>query len=489
MASPEVLRLTRLDQTMLRVYVRQLLVFPFPDFCSKEEAQATLAASLLVTLKQFPFLAGTVEQTEFRTGALSVRYPSNIDPKVVSQLLTTIDLDTSKLDFEDLCHSGVPPSQLPSDVFCPVVLRSHPGTDDPFVEGLTMFTKGLPIPVFAAQISFISNGLVLSAYTHHSVVDGSGIAKIYQVWSAHTRTYGRGMKVPQQKEGTKLNHARHALDSLTTNAPTMKLPEFRFPGDPINPPLRDNPYKLSAKILVFSASTITKLAASLSTITKGRISTFTALTALIWSQITNARRDAMIEKGVQKTTVGIAIDHRKRVGQLIPSDYIGNCANGMTVSLPLAAILTSHTMDEEHIAPVALAISNGLSEIDLDWFRARLSIISKQENSSKLLLNVDTRNGPDIFITSWMHIGADDLWAIGGTVKVQSEHGDMRRWFSKPTAIRKPQCQTEGGIQILPRRKGDEAPFEILCCLEEGEMERTMQGLQEREWVERVVDG
>jgi BAHD acyltransferase len=297
------------------------------------------------------------------------------------------------------------------------------------------------------------------------------------------------MKIPQQVEATELNNARHALDSLISGAPTMDLPEFRFPGDYINPPLRDTPYGLSARVFVFSASTILKLAASLSTFTKERISNFTALTALIWCQITNARREAMLKKGIQKTTVGLAIDHRKRVGSLIPNDYIGNCASGMTVSLPLSTMFSIETMNVEHIAPIALAVSQGLSEINLDWFRARLSAISRQENSSKLLLNVRTCNGPDIFITSWMHIGADDVWATAGTAKIKAEDGEMRRWECKPTAIRKPQSKSEGGIQILPRRKGDEAPFETLICLEEGEMERTIKGLQDGNWVEKIVDG
>ena len=488
-STSEVLELTRLDQTILRVYVRQLLVFPFPTFCQKEETQTALATALLVTLKQFPFLAGTVEQKDPRTGALTVRYPKSIDSEHVTRILTVNNSDINGIDYETLCEAGIPPSQLPGDILCPFVLRSHPGMDDPFVEGLTTFIKGLPIPVFAAQINFISHGFILSAYTHHSVVDGTGIAKMYQVWSAHTRSYGLGMKIPQQVEATELNNARHALDSLIPNAPTMDLPEFRFPGDPINPPLRDTPYKLSAKVLVFSASTMLKLAASLSTITKERISTFTALTVLIWCQITNARREAMLKQGIRKTTVGLAIDHRKRVGSLIPNDYIGNCASGMAVSLPLSTIPSMETMTAEHIAPVALAISYGLNEINLDWLRARLSAMSRQENSSKLLLNVDTRNGPDIFITSWMHIGADDVWAIAGTAEIKAEDGEMRRWGCKPTAIRKPQSKTEGGIQILPRRKGDEAPFETLICLEEGEMERTVKGLQEGNWLEKIVDG
>jgi len=176
----EVLDLTRLDQTMLRTYVRQLLVFPFPNASKKKEAQAGLAIGLHATLKQFPFLAGTIEQTNTSTGVMTVRYPKSISLEVASCMLTVSNLNVDELSYDTLCEAGTPPSRLRDEAHCPLTLRSHAGVDDPFAEGFTTFAKGLPIPVSAAQINFISNELILSAYTHHSVIDGTGIAKIYQ---------------------------------------------------------------------------------------------------------------------------------------------------------------------------------------------------------------------------------------------------------------------------------------------------------------------
>lgn len=479
------LDLTILDRTILSVYVRQLLIFPFPNPDHRANAVQVLHTGLFEVLRHFPFLAGAVEQTDPVTGAMSVQYPSNIDQKISSQLLEVTTLETSKFDYDLLCREGVPPWRLPSDVFCPSGLRGHPGLDDPFAEGLTMFANGLPLPVFVTQATFVPKGLILSAYTHHSVVDGTGIAKIYQAWSGFTQTYGCQQSLPIQTDAAAMNNARHAFDNLIVDAIPMDLPEFRYLDDPaLVPPLHDLPYNLSVKIFVFSAARITALAISLSSICKERISNFTALTALIWCHVTDARRPLLLEKHIQKTKVGIANDHRKRVGSLLPDDYLGNCANGMVISLPISSIPNTETMDEKELAPVALAISNGLSDINLEWFKARLLGLSKQQNSSKLWLNLDTRNGPDIFITSWMHIGADDIWAIPGTAKLETG-----AWGCKPTAVRKPQCAWEGGMQILPRQKGNEAPFEIMVCLEEGEEERLMTSLQRGKWVERAVDG
>ncbi|KAF3049036.1 hypothetical protein E8E11_007911 [Didymella keratinophila] len=480
----ETLDLTRLDQAVLRVYVRQLLIFPFPDAVLREEAGAALAAGLLATFKQFPFLAGTVEQMDSTIGALTVRYPKTVDSELVSRLLTTNALDGAELAYESLIDAGIPPIRLPANDLCPFAMRSHPGIDDPYAEVLTTFKKKHPIPVFAAQMNFIPGGLILSAYTHHAVIDGTGIAKIYQVWSENTRRNGTGAAMLEQISALTLNNARHALDTLTEDAPTAKeLPEFCFPGDSRPPSLRDLPVKLSAKLLVFSTSKISALAASLSDITGQHISNFTALASFVWCQATNARRAAIEAKGIRKTTLGIATDHRRRVGSLLPNDYIGNVANAMVVSVPLSLIPTTESMDAEGIAPVALALSNALAGVDLDWFRSRLLELSKQKNPSKLMMKCHTMNGPDIFITSWQHIGADEGWAIPGTAKA----GDGK-WGCKPTAIRKPHNLWEGGMQILPRRRGDEAPYEIPLCLEEGDMERVLCSLQEGNWVERVVE-
>ena len=480
----ETLNLTRLDQTVLRVYVRQLLIFPFPDAALREEAGAVLAAGLLATFKQFPFLAGTVEQSDSGIGALTVRYPKTVGSELVSRLLTTNALDEEELTYGSLVDAGIPPVKLPANGLCPFAMRSHPGIDDTYAEVLTTFKKGQPIPIFAAQMNFIPGGLILSAYTHHAAIDGTGIASVYQAWSENTRKHGTGMSIPEQISARSLNDARHALDTLIEGAPAAKeLPEFLFPGDSKPPLLRDPPVKLSAKLLVFSPSTISTLAASLSKITEQRISNFTALASFVWCQATNARRASIEAKGIEKTTLGIATDHRKRVGSLLPDDYLGNVANAMVVSVPLSSIPTADNMDAEGVAPIAFALSEALAGVDLNWFRSRLLELSKQKNPSKLMMNCHTMNGPDIFITSWQHIGADDVWAIPGTAKAQD-----RKWGCKPTAIRKPHNLWEGGMQILPRRKGDEAPYEIPLCLEEGDMERVLRNLQEGNWVERVVE-
>lgn len=490
------LYLSILDQTILRVYVRHLLIFPFPDPSHADTATDALQAGFAAVLHQIPFLAGTIEQLDPQSGRLALRYYEHIPLELVSRIFSkNSHLSTNlNFDYEVLRKEGAPPLRLPSDVFCPNLLKRHPGLDDPFAEGITSFTKGRPIPVFAAQANFIPGGLILSVYAHHSVLDGTGILRLYQIWSEHVSSRSRGKEKSESLLSSPLSATsmqnidmeRRALDALASPSSSIRCPEVRYPGTLTNAPtLRNIPYKLTPKILIFPASTISDLSTSLSSISNVRISTFTALAALLWGHITSARSSSLAENGIRETTLGIAVDHRRNLGPPFTQSYLGNCTTGMITSLPTCTLISPQPITAEHLAPVALNISQSISSVNFDWFRARLSYYSRTPNLATHSLNLNLTNGPDLFITSWMHMGADCEWGIPGTMK---NDGEVSSRCGKPTAIRKPHCASEGGIIILPRRKVEADEFEVLVCLEEVEMERVIESLLKGIWLKRVID-
>jgi BAHD acyltransferase len=75
-------------------------------------------------------------------------------------------------------------------------------------------------------------------------------------------------------------------------------------------------------------------------------------------------------------------------------------------------------------------------------------------------------NGPDLFITSWQHFFVNWKWDIPGTV------GD-----GTPGAMWYPNHISECRIRILPRKSDGDRNYELLVCLEEGAMERWIEGL------------
>lgn len=152
---------------------------------------------------------------------------------------------------------------------------------------------------------------------------------------------------------------------------------------------------------------------------------------------------------------------------------------GITTSCPLSLMLfqTSSPVDARYLAPTALSITHTLSSITLGWLKNRMSLFSQTPNSYQLSMDVHIPDGPDLFVTSWIHLGADCAWNIPGTTS------------QIPNAIRKPQSGAEGSIHIMPRSTAsDESrPFELLLCLEEVEMCKVVNGLQKEGWVERVI--
>ncbi|KAJ4301884.1 hypothetical protein N0V90_003980 [Kalmusia sp. IMI 367209] len=508
--------LSILDQTMLRMYVRHLLIFEFPDPGHLEDAVDALRAGLSATIRQFPILAGTIKPSDAQTGRLSLQYPEIVSEELIDQIFTFSFDQAGNPNFEytKMEKAGFPPSSLPRDAFCPDLLRSHPGLDDAFAEGMISFEKGQPVPVMAVRATFTRGGLILSVYSHHSAIDGSGIAKIYKAWSGYTKSYAQTGTLKtslESKHEVGLDAQRHSFDDLAISNESIDCPEVRYPGTPSRTTsLRAVPYKLSAKIFVFSASTISELASELSSITKKRVSSFNALVSLLWTQVTVARSSILAKKNIESTSLSIAYDHRKNLDEHFKESYLGNCATGIKASVPVSSnsqfstsvpkrvrdLLSTESsvndgisfsnmlfqnpedsIDAEMLAPTALVVADTLSSITLDWLKARLSLFTRTPDSHRLSMDVDIVNGPDLFVTSWMRIGTDCTWGIPGTTS------------SLPKAIRKPQSSVEGNIHILPTvREENEAPaFEVLMCLEEWEMEKVMRRLEGERWAIRVI--
>lgn len=57
----------------------------------------------------------------------------------------------------------------------------------------------------------------------------------------------------------------------------------------------------------------------------------------------------------------------------------------------------------------------------------------------------------------------------------------------KAGALRKPSHKSEGGMRVLARQEEGDRDFEVLMCLEVGEMARFVEGLGRR--LSRVVEG
>tara|TARA_R110002003_G_scaffold215_1_gene16423 strand:- start:11741 stop:13213 length:1473 start_codon:yes stop_codon:yes gene_type:complete len=462
------------QQPHIRNYGRHLTIFPFPAFSPShaDAAVHALRTGLAVTLQRFPQLAGSLSIPDRTTGKLRLVHPQNINAatdinRIFSPSFAVVD--DPKFSFDTLAARHFDPNDFPADIFCPALLKNHPGLDDgdAYATGPTTLAKDIDVPVMAAQATFVHGGLVLSVWCHHCVADGTGMRRVYSTWSRGVRNGVEITADADEGEGQgdgdgDGGSVEEMLDTLArSSAPEQTLPHP--PTAAVKPGLRTGSYQVSTKLLRFSQDKIVALAHTLSTLTRTRISPFIALAALTWSHIHLARSALLSPFSTQSSSLAVVVDLRGRLGGTFEraATYIGNCvlsAKPHIESLP--AMVGS--ISPEAMAPFALRIADALGTFDRGAITARLATLVASNAATPAIDCQDLRfaNGPDVYITDWRGMGMDNEWGVPGTSS------------ATPVAMRRACWSGEGGIVVLPRGRGGEGAWEVLVSLaEEDEME------------------
>lgn len=465
------LHLSVIDRTMIRAYIKQLMIFPFPNSTHTDEALRNIRTGLSLTVQQLPFLAGTLVVDDLNIHNLKATYPEPPRPNEGDIILIASHAleNNARFSYYTMEAMGFPPVMLPEHEFCPEGLR-YPASG----------TFGVPIPIMMSQATFIPGGLVLSVYTHHTVVDGSGVDVVYKIWAAHTKNAkdSTGNTALSSSSGLVNSSAlRRAIDAMSkscTSDALPRCPELRSREESCNmAPLRPEPYHIVAKIISLSESSISRVKSELQAQTATRISTFVALVALFCSRITRARARVLARSSHKSTRLGVAMNMRTRCTADLGSDFVGNMSLFSSTKVPIE--------DCTSPMPLALALNATFSSVDAEWFTRRLKYLTTVEDLSTLAASCPSfsrDNGPDLFISSWQRLGMEWDWGIPGTSD------------GKPSAIRKPGIGDsgggEGGLNIMPRREEAGRDYEVMVILEEGDMGRLIEGLGDL--VKRVVD-
>ncbi|KAF1848112.1 uncharacterized protein K460DRAFT_276289 [Cucurbitaria berberidis CBS 394.84] len=224
-----------------------------------------------------------------------------------------------------------------------------------------------------------------------------------------------------------------------------------------------------------SSSVTSDLRSALSSFTSSRISRFIALATLLWEQIIFARCAMLISQGYPRTTLAVVVDLRKHCGAPFTApDCLGNFVLSAKPTWPLPIVSSfrfPRIVNAQHLAPFAQCISHSLQSIDRAWVTNRLAYIASSAPPLIDTHELTFSNGPDLYITSWEHMGADCEWDIPGTGS------------AKPTALRRAAWVSEGGIVVLPRQQDGDAPYEVLVSLAEEDMMRLQKGMQDGGWL------
>ncbi|KAF2185590.1 hypothetical protein K469DRAFT_726702 [Zopfia rhizophila CBS 207.26] len=473
------LHLSITDQVAVRAYIRNLLIFPFPDPNQAEDAIRVLKDGLQVTLSQLPYLAGTLGPADPQAGKIPLSYTDDI-PDISTLFDYSVGKDSLKWiqenwpNYEELREAGMPPSMFPGKTFAPRSLRNLDGMESTIAEGKATF-NGFAVPVMGTQAFFIPGGLVLSIYVHHSVVDGTGLSVFYKRFSENVRLRRSGQALRPEDHST----PRRQVDTRTST------PRLGHPA-PACPPYTTRKFdyaktlapdtKCSGKLFIIRAARIRDFRDSLtgSVKTNTKLTVFNVLAALVWIHVTRARAPHL--KGYEETNAGIAVDVRRKLKPALDKEYMGNMAIYTKATLPIEDFVAEERVTNTTLIPVIQSINTSISNVDNEWVKDHLSFFSTVPKFDDVSLGLHFSFGTDLFITSWMNFGAEHEWDIPGTTS------------RKPEFIRKPHSAEDGGVLIMPRRYEEDAPYEVLIQLANEDMARLLNevgGLTE--WADKVV--
>ncbi|RMZ66255.1 trichothecene 3-o-acetyltransferase [Pyrenophora seminiperda CCB06] len=468
----------------------------FPDQNYAESAIQALSAGLHLTLKKFPFLAGTLTLADRETGKLALEYPSEVSEKELNSIFRSKQIHYHDTDFphayKQLKRDGMPPSAFKSAMFVPEDLANYSGVPADG-EGKIDFNKS-DAPAMRTQAFFIPGGLVLSMYMHHSVFDFSGVTHFWQTFSANVSSMSGQRPELHRAADTTSTADRQSL--LRQNV-DKQIPQLRNAGSADcycdGPPnyVKTLPQgtKCTQRIIVISAARVREYRELLRAHfpKDGAPTICNVLAALVWTHVTRARAARLLKCGMTETSLGIATDLRRRQNPPVPADYMGNMALFSRGTLNISDLLAEERVTSSTIIRVVNEIKRTISGVNDDWVSRHLCFFQSMKRITDTEIALGTSFGSDLYITSWINFGADLGWGIPGT--------DLGKHSLAGRAefIRRSYGPGDGGIIFLPRRRqfsnDAEAPFEILVRLAEEDMTRVLDeegGLSN--WAEAVIE-
>lgn len=475
--------LSHLDQNVVRVYTQTLSIFPFPDQNEAEAAIHALTTGLRLSLKRFPFLAGTLTLADRETGRLALEYPMEISDEEMACMFRSRQIPLHPESFphtyEQLKRRGMPPSAFKSAMFVPEDFANYPGIPA-HGEGKIDFEKS-DAPAMRVQAYFIPGGLVLSMYMHHSVLDFSGVTTFWKTYCANvSRVSGlRNLDDDERFDPSSIADAqskmRFAIDNVPSRPDDGQVADCYCDGTYEYRKTLPRETKCTQRLLVIPAARVRAYREQLRPhFPKDTPPTMcNVLAALVWTHVTRARADRLIKNKYTTTNIGIATDLRKRQQPPVSADYMGNMALFSRGTLNVSDLTAEDRVTQKTIIDVIRKIKGTILGVDNDWISRHLTFFKSIEQITDTECALALSFGADIYITSWLNFGADLRWGIPGTdLAEKSLNG-------RPEFIRRSYGPGDGGMIFLPRRRqptnGTEAPFEVLVRLAEEDMDRVLK--------------
>jgi hypothetical protein len=325
------------------------------------------------------------------------------------------------------------------------------------------------IPVAACQINLIDGGLILGLAVHHYVSDGPGYDGFLCTWATHSKMLSQGVRPPtslNRFDGKCLASSTAALSNEHVSEPIYQESLIVDSGDPsspaaANPKLQD----IVQQMWHFPRRKINTLKQDLTPKeSEGNwISTYDAITALLWSRITNARLPIVPPQPKDTAVLIHTVDTRWRCSPVLPARSLG------VSSIPARVLPTaiSSIINPANLPQLAASIRASTNTIEPGNLTDTLWKNTVDEGRRQLEADINVFRGMDVGASDWRDMSAYESHDFG---------------FGLPKAMRWPSPVIDGFFLLYPSRarvkEGPDANdegIEVCVCLEEGSHERLMK--------------
>ncbi|KAL2814137.1 transferase family-domain-containing protein [Aspergillus granulosus] len=390
--SEDVIKLSALDQQIMRFYAKTFMVFELDPAKKADDIVHHLKQGLEVALSEIPDFAATVapvpgsqrKELELRIGP-----ESGVPFKVVDQTQNESWVYGS---YADLASKHFPIVEIPHDlIFVP---HSAPDADS--------------LPAALIQVNLIDGGVIIAISWHHVVCDARGISVFSDIWSQHTKTsiaQGRPDLPAAPAEGSR---DRWRLDHGLRDVTVDDLPEYTIDSSarrcPTGSFLLDReqtvtvPYAVSTWYL--SADSLKALRNSLAQAETASAAQFTkveVVSALVWKHTGIARRLNELHPG-GSSLFTTRLDFRARTKPPFPDNFIGNINEPTArVRIPLSEVCAPST--PESLVTLAEAVRVATESANEKSVRTLIGLINDAPAVTDVTWKYNYFPGPDLGVT------------------------------------------------------------------------------------------
>ncbi|KAJ4809735.1 HXXXD-type acyl-transferase-like protein [Rhynchospora pubera] len=312
--APRQIHLSAWDVPLLSVHYNQKgLLFAYPPDISLEQIIQRLRSSLEEALFHFYPASGRLRVLTCEGGGVTCHVEVGIEGEGAEFVHAVADgigiADVVAADGRDL----------------PQFLK------DFFPLDLAVNFDGCTNPLLAVQVTELIDGVFIGLTFNHVIIDGTSFWHFFNAWAEIARCQAAGKEVVLSQPPV---HDRWFIEGY--GEPPIRLPysspaQFVVRFSP--PPL------LSDRMFHFSRESLVNLKERANQeCGKGTISTFQALSALMWRCITRARRLTF----EQKTSWLMSIQNRTRLQPPLSPNYFGNSFSTVSTTTTAGELLDNN---------------------------------------------------------------------------------------------------------------------------------------------------